>query len=391
VRVVSLVESVDHVCCRYRLAAFRAAFTAAGHTFDIQSLPTGTFGRLTLGRGLRDADTVILQRKLLPRWTIALLRRRVRRLVFDFDDAVWLRDSYSPKGFDDSKRLERFRATLAACDLVVAGNDFLATEARRHTAPDRVIVVPTCVEPAKYPASRHESQSSSLECSPLAPRAVGGVSHVQATIIPKYPLAPRADHTQTQIPQRVPSLQLVWVGSHSTLRGLERFTHALSAVGEAVHGVRLKLICDRFLKIPGLTVDECVWSEDTEGAEIAAADVGIAWVPDDPWSQGKCGLKILQYQAAGLAVIANPVGVQPEMVRNRETGFLATTTDEWVAAVRELATDVALRRQLGLAGRRQVEDRYSVAVGARAWLAALERLCSDSQARRDQDSCSPTC
>jgi glycosyltransferase involved in cell wall biosynthesis len=97
-------------------------------------------------------------------------------------------------------------------------------------------------------------------------------------------------------------------------------------------------------------------------------------VPDDPWSRGKCGLKILQYQAAGLPVVANPVGVQAEMVRDGVTGLTATTTDEWVAAVARLAADGELRRRLGATGRRQVEERYSVAAGARAWQAALERL-----------------
>jgi glycosyltransferase involved in cell wall biosynthesis len=329
VRVVALVESEDHVCCRYRLAVFRSAFSAAGHTLDLRPLPRTAFGRLGLGRDLSDADGVVLQRKLLPRWAVALLRRRVSRLVFDFDDAVWLRDSYAPQGFDDPKRQRRFRATVAACDLVVAGNGFLAAEARRHTAPDRVSVIPTCVEPSAYPVA---------EARPVGP------------------------------------LTLVWIGSSSTLRGLEQFAPTLSAIGRAVPGVRLKVICDRFPTIPDLPVDACAWRADTEAAEIAAADVGIGWVPDDPWSRGKCGLKILQYQAAGLPVVANPIGVQAEMVRDGETGFTATTADEWVAAVRRLAGDAELRQRLGTAGRRQAEERYSVAVGARAWFAALGRL-----------------
>jgi hypothetical protein len=169
-------------------------------------------------------------------------------------------------------------------------------------------------------------------------------------------------------------VRLVWVGSSSTLQGLERFTNTLSAVGRAVPGLRLKLVCDRFITIPGLPVEACEWREDTEAAEIAGADVGIGWVPDDPWSRGKCGLKILQYQAAGLPVVANPVGVQADMVRDGETGFRATSTDEWVAAVKRLAADAVLRERLGQAGRRQVEERYSVAAGARRWLAVFDRL-----------------
>ena len=120
-----------------------------------------------------------------------------------------------------------------------------------------------------------------------------------------------------------------------------------------------------------LPVEECVWSEATEPAELAAADVGIGWVPDDPWSRGKCGLKLLQYMAAGLAVVANPVGVQTDLVTPGETGLLATTTDDWVNAIRTLANDPHLRRRLGRAGRERVEREYSVAVGGRRWVEVL--------------------
>jgi glycosyltransferase involved in cell wall biosynthesis len=136
----------------------------------------------------------------------------------------------------------------------------------------------------------------------------------------------------------------------------------------------LKLICDRFMSVPDLPVDRCAWSATAETADIAAADVGIGWIPDDPWSRGKCGLKIIQYHAAGLPVVANPVGVQIGLVQNGETGYLATTTEEWVAAVTRLANNPPLRERMGLAGRRQVEESYSVAAGARAWIAALARL-----------------
>ncbi len=328
-RVVALVESENHVCCRYRVAAFAEAFRAAGHTLEVRPLPRTVWGRLGIGHGLA-ADVVLVQRKLLPGWAVALLRRRVPRLVFDFDDAVWLRDSYSRRPLDDPRRYRRFRAVVRACDAVVAGNDYLAAAAREHLHPDRVHVIPTCVEPARY--------------DPVAVR-----------------------------PSDAP-LRLVWVGSSSTLQGLERFTPTLTAIARAVPGVRLKLICDRFITVPGLTIEPCLWREETEAVEIARADVGLAWVPDDRWSRGKCGLKVLQYHAAGLPVVANPVGVQAEMVRHGHTGLLASTPQDWVQAVTRLATDVALRERLGRAGRQQVEERYSVAAGARRWLAVLDRL-----------------
>ena len=70
---------------------------------------------------------------------------------------------------------------------------------------------------------------------------------------------------------------------------------------------------------------------------MAAGGVGVSWVPDDLWSRGKCGLKVLQYQAAGLPVLANPVGVHPEMIEPGVTGWLPRSPREWVEAARALA------------------------------------------------------
>jgi hypothetical protein len=73
VRLVALAESVSHVCCRYRLAAFRPALARPGTPSTSARCPQSLLGRFTLGRDLTSYDAVILQRKLLPRWAVALL------------------------------------------------------------------------------------------------------------------------------------------------------------------------------------------------------------------------------------------------------------------------------------------------------------------------------
>ncbi|HTU90473.1 MAG TPA: glycosyltransferase family 4 protein, partial [Gemmataceae bacterium] len=278
---------------------------------------------------LRGAN-VIVQRRLLAGWQRVLLRRAARRLLFDFDDAVFLRDSYAARGLHDRRRLRRFAGMVRCTDAVIAGNSFLAEQAARWTDERSIQVIPTCVDPKRYPLA-----------DPL---------------------------------QKGSGLELVWVGSSSTLRGLQAIAPFLEAIGRNVPGVRLKLLCDRFLTLRHLPVLPVAWTEANEAAEIAGADIGISWLPDDEWSRGKCGLKVLQYLAAGLPVIANPVGVQMEMVRHGETGILAWTPEQWIEAVRRLADDRELRRRMGRAGRRLVETRYSIAEGAARWVRLLERL-----------------
>jgi glycosyltransferase involved in cell wall biosynthesis len=332
VHLIALVEGPDHVCCRYRLAAYRSVLEAAGHHLEVRPFPRSAWGRLTLGADLRHADLVVVQRRLPTRWQTALLRRRVRRLAFDFDDAVWLRDSYAPRGLTSGRRQRRFGEIVRVADVVLAGNNFLRTAALRWAHSDRVAVVPTVVEPAHYPLASHA-------------RCGEGV-------------------------------RLVWVGSSSTLRGLDAARPLLEAVGLVNPGVRLRLVCDRFLTFDSLEVEAVPWSSADEAARIAESDIGIAWVPDDAWSRGKCGLKVLQYLAAGLPVVANPVGVQADLVRHGETGFLAETPQQWADAIGRLARDPDLRRRMGEAGRRLVEERYSVRAGAAAWLRILGGLSS---------------
>jgi glycosyltransferase involved in cell wall biosynthesis len=325
------VERPDHVCCRYRLTAFRLFLERAGHDLELRALPRGWWARLRMIRTLGPADVVIVQRRLLSLVEVALLRLRVPLLVYDFDDAVFLRDSYARKGPHSWKRRGRFAAIVRAADAVAAGNGFLGDAARLHRLHGaHVQVMPTCVDPERYP---------------------------------------QAEHRRTG-----PGVQLLWVGSSSTLSGLERIQPLLEQLGQRWPGLRLKLVCDRFLELTHLPVVPCPWRAESEAVDVADGDIGISWLPDDLWSRGKCGLKVLQYMAAGLPVVANPVGVQVEMVEHGTTGFLATTPQEWAEAIGRLAHDPALRRRMGEAGRRRVERDYSVAAGAARWLALLDQL-----------------
>jgi hypothetical protein len=167
---------------------------------------------------------VIVQRKLLSGAELALLRRRSRRLVFDFDDAVFARDSYDQRGPISGRRMRRFARTVAAADLVIAGNEFLAARAVMGGAdPGRVETIPTCIEPNRY--------------QPRTPTPGG-------------------------------ALTLAWIGSSSTVRGLEQRGDLWARLAEHFPNVRLRLICDRFPNL-GLPVEAVEWSESAEAESLA--------------------------------------------------------------------------------------------------------------------------
>jgi glycosyltransferase involved in cell wall biosynthesis len=327
-KLLALVESPDHVCCRYRIRAFVPALERAGCSLSCEGLERGIVARtFQLGRAA-DFDVVLLQRKLLPVWQLRILRRAARRLIFDFDDAVLFRDSNDPRGPDDARRRRRFAAMMDAVDTVVAGNDFLADCALRAGARvEDVHVIPTCVDTRRYPLARHEPAGRPAE--------------------------------------------LVWIGSSGTLRGLEQPVEVWKAVAAAVPGMQFRVICDRFPSEFPIPVTPVAWTEADEARQLAAGQIGVSWLPDDLWSRGKCGLKVLQYQAAGLPVVANPVGCQNEMIQPGVNGYLASHPAEWVDAVQRLAYDHVLRRRMGLAARRSVETDYSVSAWSETFVSSM--------------------
>jgi len=316
-RLVALIEALDHVCYRYRVEAFAWALGEHGLTLEPAALGRGTFGRVRQLRAARRADVVLLQRKLLPLWQLRILRRAAPCLIYDVDDAVYGRDSFHPKPHESWQRLARFWATVYAADAITVGNDWLGDRAAGYVEPDRVHVIPTCVEPERYPLAQHHRR--------------GG------------------------------AVRLVWIGQQSTLPSLEAVQPQLAAAGAGMPGLELRVVCDGAPRLSGVRVVPRPWSSATEGAELAACDVGICWLPDDDWSRGKCGLKVLQYMAAGLPVVANPVGVNRRLVVHGETGFLATGPAEWASAISQLARDPQLRQQMGDAGRRRVDRQFSAA------------------------------
>jgi hypothetical protein len=333
-KVLALTESADHVCFRYRLNAM--AWAMAEHGLYLEAVPLVKSLPRRLGQLLAAARAgmVVLQRRLLPRWQLLLLRRVSRRLVYDVDDALFYRDTFGAKGALSPMRLARFRATVRAADAVLAGNDYLRQYAAAYTDPWRVHQIPTCVEPAWY--------------RPAAHRRTGLTA------------------------------RLAWIGQRSMLPSLLAIRAHLAAAAAELPGIELRLICDALPAPLGIRVALRPWSTLTEADELAETDIGISWLPDDLWSLGKCGLKVLQYMAAGLPVVANPVGIHCRLVVDGQTGFLAATPAEWARAITRLADDPSLRTRMGTAARQRVAEYY----GVQQWgprLAALLRAVADGR------------
>jgi len=132
-----------------------------------------------------------------------------------------------------------------------------------------------------------------------------------------------------------------------------------------------------------VVVDNQPWTLEREIDLFRTCDIGVYPLADDEWSKGKCGFKAIEFMACGVPVVAAAVGVNREIIEDGVNGFLASTEDEWTAKLSRLIADPALRSRFAQAGRRTIEDRYSLRANAPRLAAVLRQAAGSRATGRD--------
>jgi glycosyltransferase involved in cell wall biosynthesis len=157
-------------------------------------------------------------------------------------------------------------------------------------------------------------------------------------------------------------LNIGWVGLAYNLPYVQKLGETLQKLKKEIGDFKFSVICSKGLEIDGVDIIFKSWNYDDEIEDIRNLDIGIMPLADDEWTKGKCGLKVLQYMACGVPVVASPVGVNREIINDGENGLLAATDEEWFKKLSLLACNEALRRRLGQKGRETVEKNYSLLI-----------------------------
>ena len=326
-RLAVLAQEPDGPVVRHRVLALAPWLREAGFgTIDVHAIPKRLHQRVALFGSLRDADVVLLLRKLFTYAELRVLRAAARRLVFDFDDAVMFRDPWRGRPVSHVRR-RRFRHTVRAADLVLAGNAYLLEIAREDAPDSRAVLAPTPIDVDSY--------SPGAAPSPL-PFRVG------------------------------------WIGSRATRAYLGLVADAL----REVHRQRPDLVVPVMADAPpaeldGLPVEFVPWSEQGEVPFLRSLHIGLMPLSDDPFSRGKCGFKLLQYMACGVPAVASPVGVNVDLCDSGRTAIAATGTADWVTAILRLADDREFAAELAAAARERVVVAWSTRAFGPAYAAAL--------------------
>ena len=310
-RVLFLASGLGEVSCRFRVLQYIPHLKRLGIQADVADLHVPAGARWKILRSAAAYDTVCIHRAFLSPLEQRWLRRTGKSYVFDFDDAIMFRDS-AHRHFESWQRRWRFRRMVAGARAVIAGNSYLAGWASRYS--ERVTIIPTAIDLAAYP-------ERACRAWPRAGDRLDRDAHQPD--VSASPILP-----------------------------------ALKRLARKRPDVKLKIVSDGFLDVRGVQVTKKDWSLEDEVEDVMSFQVGLMPLPDDPWTRGKCALKILQYFAASVPVVCSPVGANLEVVEHGRSGYFARTEDEWVARLDELLGDEAtapdIRRGWSRHGRTEI-------------------------------------
>ncbi len=333
-RVLFLIQGFSVAASRYRVLQYIPFLKSKGADTTVSLYPKSLKENIQFFKTLPQYDIVFLQRKRFNQPKLGLLRKRAKRIVYDFDDSVMYRNSKAKDPVSSTRR-RRFIQMVKNADFVIAGNDFLMKEVLPLNP--NVEVVPSAIDQERYPSKAYALRQERVT--------------------------------------------LGWIGDHGSIHYLERMRPLFERIGERHSYVDLKIVCDTFFDCDRIKVIKKNWSSEEEIADLQSFDIGMMPLMDDPWSWGKCGLKIIQYQGVGVPVVCTPVGVNRDLVEDGVNGFYATTPEEWEEKLCLLIESAPLREQMGREGRKRVLGNYTYQACAARLFSILDRLAKEKSRR----------
>ena len=266
-------------------------------------------------------DVLWIEKELFP-WVPIFAERLLKIFnvpyILDLDDAIFHSYDEHPNKIIRVLLGENILKVISGATWTVAGNPYLEQYARKITT--RVSVLPSVIDRNRYSGEKNSFSTNGF-------------------------------------------FTIGWIGSPSTADCIQKIMPVLKTFCSK-HNARLLLVGAGKVDLPGIPVVARPWSEKTELDDIMEFDVGVMPLYDTPWHRGKSGFKLIQYMASGKPVIASPIGVNSEIVKNSKNGFIAETEADWLEALNTLYFQPGKRLSMGRMGRKIVEENYCLQVTA---------------------------
>lgn len=255
------------------------------------------------------------------KYTDSILLKKIKsiskaKLVYDFDDAVWLDMFYGE---------EEFLKKVSLVDFVTSDNNYLAKHSSIYNKNSFVVNGPCQIE--KFISYKE---------------TLGKNTHKSDLII------------------------LGWIGSPSTLFYLYKIYDALELIGEKYPNVRLKLVGTgndpllippfekiKVIKVPAYDQNEMI-------KNVFSFDIGLYPLFLNELSLGRGALKATIYMSGSVPVVCSAIGENTVIIKNGFNGLLANNNDEWFEKLTFLIEDANLRKEIGENGFNFAMENYSI-------------------------------
>ena len=284
---------------------------------------------------IKRGDIIFLQRAIQNKYFFAaLIFHKLffrRKMILDFDDAIYLHSPYKTK------------IVARIVDAVIVGSHSLAEWAKIHN--NNVYLIPTGVRLPGY------EKFSSMRRKPNKKFILGWLGNGPA----------HYENLRLLIP----------VLTNLAKQNQNLIFRLIGALGDNKIHQLFDSIKDMQIEI----VDSLNWSDpEATPRAIQDFDVGLMPLVDSEWNRGKCSFKAIEYMASGVPVVLSKVGENAFLVEDGENGMLAVTTEEWVAKIKLLYTNQSLREQMGERGKERVRANYSLSINAEILLNIINSL-----------------
>ena len=174
------------------------------------------------------------------------------------------------------------------------------------------------------------------------------------------------------------TLTLGWTGTFSTMQYLYLIQDVLKEIS-VKRRVKLVVISNSNFQLNGVDVENLSWADSTEIRDLSRIDIGLYPLANDEWVMGKSGLKAIQYMALGIPTVASNLGTTPKIIKDKVSGMLCDSQDDWKKALLMLIDDSELRSKIGREGRNTVEKHYSTRAITNEYLQILNKLKNEEQ------------
>lgn len=265
-------------------------------------------------------DVVFIQRETFPVVLFKVLCMMNPHVVYQLEDAIYEISPFLGKSFL-YRILLHFQAHLCrrmmqGARVVIAENDGIAEEARKHNP--RVVVISAPIDSDRFRPVPHAY-------------AVGAIT-------------------------------IGWIGSPATTRLLATINPVFAALGKKYGGqIKFKAVgASRDYTAPGITMEKKEWSFQQEVTDLQSFDIGIMPLEDTPFERGRLGGKMIFYMMTGIPFVATDASLNRGAADDGVHGFFVATHDEWVEKLSLLIEDVGLRSRMGGQGRLRAEERFSL-------------------------------